>query len=797
MRGSGLPLRLAVVQSSMLVRVARSTPPTVAQQASQQAAGSRLTSSRPYSLLSHPFVRQLNYNYVPQLVQRSGGVFRGHRPLLVQWPSADSQCRILSTGSALREAAKTTVDGRRKEQLEEKLNDDEGQGFERSEKAARAAQVNLSARLNKDGASQGNKPGVFDVWRLLRIARPEAKYLGAAFACLLLSSSITMSIPFSIGKIIDLATNASGDGKLFGLELQQFYIALGSVLAVGASANYGRIIILRIVGERIVARLRSQLFRRTYAQNAEFFDANRVGDLISRLSSDTIIVGKSITQNLSDGLRALVSGGAGFGLMAYVSLKLTGVLAVMLPPVAIGAFFYGRAIRNLSRKIQRSLGTLAKIAEERLGNVRTSQAFAGEILEVRRYNRQVKKIFSLGKRDAFYSATFFSSTGLMGNMTILALLYSGSQMVKTGAISIGELSSFLMYTAYAGSSLVGLSSFYSELMKGVGAASRLFELQDRNPTISSTVGAKVVSARGPIRFENVTFSYPTRPAVSIFDGLDFEIPQGTNVAIVGPSGGGKSTIASLLLRFYSPTNGTIKINGQDIATMNLKSLRRKIGVVAQEPVLFSGTIAENIAYAKPGATRSEIIAAARKANCQFIGDFPDGLETAVGARGAQLSGGQKQRIAIARALVKDPDILILDEATSALDAESETLVNAALAALMKGNNTTISIAHRLSTIKRSDTIIVLSGDGKVAEQGTFKQLSSNPNGAFTKLMEWQLSGGEEYAPPQQNRFPTPTETEEIEQDLEEANTDEEADDEVKRKPPMPEAALERTKGAKQ
>lgn len=194
-------------------------------------------------------------------------------------------------------------------------------------------------------------------------------------------------------------------------------------------------------------------------------------------------------------------------------------------------------------------------------------------------------------------------------------------MVKSGAISIGDLSSFLMYTAYAGSSLFGLSSFYSELMKGVGAASRLFELQDRKPTISPTVGTKVISARGPIRFENVSFSYPTRPAVNIFNNLDFEIPQGTNVAIVGPSGGGKSTIASLMLRFYIPTLGRIKINGVDISTMNVKSLRRKVGVVSQEPVLFSGTIAENIAYGKPHATRGEIIAAARKANCQFISDF--------------------------------------------------------------------------------------------------------------------------------------------------------------------------------
>lgn len=315
-------------------------------------------------------------------------------------------------------------------------------------------------------------------------------------------------------------------------------------------------------------------------------------------------------------------------------------------------------------------------------------------------------------------------------------------MVKSGTISIGDLTSFLMYTAYAGSSLFGLSSFYSELMKGVGAASRLFELQDRKPTISPTVGIPVTSARGSIRFENLTFSYPTRPAVKIFNNLDFEIPHGSNVAIVGPSGGGKSTIASLMLRFYSPTKGAIKIDGVDITTMNVKQLRRKIGIVAQEPVLFSGTIAENISYGKPRATRSEINIAARKANCQFLGDFPDGLDTHVGARGTQLSGGQKQRIAIARALVKNPDILILDEATSALDAESETLVNSALAALLRGNNTTISIAHRLSTIKRSDQIIVLSSDGTVAETGSYHDLSNNPNGAFTKLMEFQMSGGE-------------------------------------------------------
>ena len=575
---------------------------------------------------------------------------------------------IRSEDNALTDQAESTPIKTTNEQVTKRADEDEldheqeERGFGRSEKAPQASQVKLSARLWKDSNIQDQGAGLAETWRLIKIARPEAGVLGWAFLFLIISSAIGMTIPFSIGKFLDVATKAGeGGNTLYGFDLSTLYMALGGVLLIGAGANYGRIIILRIVGERIVTRLRSQLFRRTFVQNAEFFDANRVGDLISRLSSDTVIVGKSITQNLSDGLRSLVSGVAGLTLMAYVSLKLTSVLAICFPPVAIGTFFYGRAIRNLSRKIQKNLGTLTKIAEERLGNVRTSQAFAGEILEVARYNKQVKKIFALGKREAYISAAYFSATGLAGNMTMLALLYIGGGLVQTGAISIGELTSFLMYTAYAGSSLFGLSGFWSDLMKGVGAASRLFELQDRKPTISPTVGLPVHSARGAIRFENLSFSYPTRPAVSIFHNLDFEIPQGSNVAIVGPSGGGKSTIASLLLRFYTPTQGSIKIDGVDLSTMNVKSLRRKIGVVSQEPVLFSGTIADNISYGKPDATRKQIIEAAQKANCRFIEDFPDGLDTSVGPRGAMLSGGQKQRIAIARALVKNPDILILDE----------------------------------------------------------------------------------------------------------------------------------------
>ncbi|OTB05263.1 hypothetical protein M426DRAFT_320078 [Hypoxylon sp. CI-4A] len=639
------------------------------------------------------------------------------------------------------------------------------EGFGRSEKASQAAQINLRARLSHDGKESKKLWTSFsEVWRLVKIAKPEARNLAIAVVLLLISSSLFISLPLVVGKVMNLATSKPiEETEIFGLSLYQFFGAFGLALTFGAFANFGRIVLLRIVGERVVTRLRSQLFRRTYGQDAEFFDANRVGDLISRLGTDTIIVGKSITQNVSDGLRSIVNSVSGLALMAWISPSLTAIILVAAPFIGSASFVYSRIIRRLSRKTQQNLGTLTKIAEERLGNVKTSQAFVGEAQEVHRYNKQVRKVFELGKKQSIYDAAYFSGTSWMGNMTIIALLWFGGNLVRDGIMTTGDLTTFVMYAFWAGGGLFGVANFYSELMKGVGAATRIFELQDRDSGISSTKGLKVRSAQGPIKFENVSFAYPTRPAVAIFDGLNFEIPSGTNVCIVGPSGGGKSTVSALLLRFYDPTAGKISIDGVDITKMNAKALRRRIGMVSQEPVLFSGTVAENIAYGKPDATRSEIVMAAQKANCGFISDFPQGLETQVGPRGAQLSGGQKQRIAIARALIKDPDVLILDEATSALDAESETAVNLALAALLKGRRTTISIAHRLSTIKRSDKLIVLSSNGTVAEVGSYEELSSNPNSEFTRLMELQMSGGEV---PSKVDEPEPSENEVIEEELE-------------------------------
>lgn len=287
-------------------------------------------------------------------------------------------------------------------------------GFERSEGEALAAQLNLSARLPKDKVPQGTLASLKEVWRLIKFARKEVKTMALAFLLIIIGSSINLSIPYSIGKILDLATKPDGGiEQVFGIELSTFYAMLGGLVVVGAGAQFGRNVLLRVVGERIVARLRSQIFRRTYAQNAEFFDANKVGDLISRLGADTLIVGKAITYNLSEGVRSVISGTAGIGAMAYVNPQLTLLMAVIGPPVALGGWYYGQIIRNIGRKIQDNLGTLTKIAEERLGTVKTSQSFAGEIIEVSRYNNQIKKIFSLGVKESLYSSAYSGAVGYL------------------------------------------------------------------------------------------------------------------------------------------------------------------------------------------------------------------------------------------------------------------------------------------------------------------------------------------------------------------------------------------------
>ncbi|KAK9448168.1 P-loop containing nucleoside triphosphate hydrolase protein [Limtongia smithiae] len=598
----------------------------------------------------------------------------------------------------------------------------------------------LHRQLSQAGADDFDKMSevkIGDVERLFMLARREFWSLLTAFLCLCISSSVALAVPYSIGKILDMANgkNVESDGLIMGLSLTQFNLGLGLILAFGACANFGRVYLLRIIGERVVARLRARLYKQTIMQDAGFFDANRVGDLLSRFSSDANIVAKSLTQNIADGLRAVITGAAGLSMMAWVSIELTSIILGVVPPVAIGAYYYGRKIREITTRTQQTLGSSTRVAEETLNDIKTVQAFSGAVAEVHKYNHEIRHIFRIGQQEALISAGFFSATNLAGNLTVLTVLSFGTQMILHGTISIGDLSSFMMYSAYTGSSMIGLSSFYSKMMKGLGAASRVFELEDSKREIKSTVGLPVgENAKGPIEFKDVVFAYPTRPSSVIFNKLSFTIPPGSNVCIVGPSGGGKTTISQLMLRFYDPVAGSVSINGRDIRQFNLQSLRREIGYVGQDPILFSGTIAENISYGMPGAPMERIADAARRANCLFIDEFPQGMNTQVGPRGAQLSGGQKQRIAIARALIREPAILVLDEATSALDAESEAAVTDALRQVLDSSCTTISISHRLSAIRRSDFVIVLDSKGMVAESGTFKQLVADENSYFMKVL---------------------------------------------------------------
>lgn len=662
-------------------------------------------------------------------------------------PSATTSLRPNNSGSGFTASTAQRIWSRQNSTASDAGSAKDDGGFAKSSRAEAASQVNLTARLSRPGEIQTTASSN-ELMRLFRLAKRERKSLALAFTMLIISSLISLSLPAVIGKILD-AINSEGDDKqIWGIPLNQFFLGVGFFFILGSTANYMKYVLLRIIGERIVSRLRINLFKKTVQQDAEFFDANRVGDLISRLSTDASIVSKSVTQSIADGLKSSLTCVMGVSMMAYTSLKLTSAIIIIIPPVLLGTWWYGRKIRQLSRSFQEALGNMTKVSEERLSNVKVSQSFAAESQEIGLYTSKIRGVLAIALKDAQATASFQASMHLIGNLTILALLGIGSGMVSTGALSFGQLTSFVMYTAYTGGAAAGIGSFYGEIMKGTGAASRLFELLDRNPKIHPTIGAPLEDPKGVIEFDHVEFSYPTRPAVKIFSDINFKIEPGSNVCIVGPSGGGKSTITSLILRFYDPIKGFIKIGGQDLKSVNLRNLRRHIGVVSQEPVLFSGTIAENIKYGLPSASRAQVIDAAKKANCSFLSDFPKGLDTKVGPRGAQLSGGQKQRIAIARALIKNPSILILDEATSALDSESERLVNEALHRLMEeGNATVISIAHRLSTIRRSDQIIVLGPGGVVVEEGKFFDLYYDSESELSKLLK--AKDQDDMVPPKQ------------------------------------------------
>lgn len=581
-----------------------------------------------------------------------------------------------------------------------------------------------------------------DLFRLFSLAKYDSKLLSLAIFLLLISCSIGLTLPKAYGLVLD-ATKSVIDGELppiiYGLSLYEFIGITGGFLLLGVAANYGRVILLRILGEKLVARLRANVLKKTISQDAEFFDIHKVGDLVSRLSTDAFVVSRSMTQNISDGFKATITGSVGIAAMFLISPQLASVVVFFIPPVMIGTAIFGNKVRKISRGIQQATGNLSKIGEEQLNSIKTVQSFVAEAKELRKYNSGIRGVFALGRKEAKLNATFYASTAVIGDFSFLIILAYGAKLVASGSLTVGDLAAFMLYAEYAHNAMYSIASFYSELMKGTGAASRLFDLIDRKPRIHASIGEPVRGKpRGEIEFKDVSFSYPTRPKIQIFNELNFKIPENSNVCVVGPSGRGKSTITALMLRYYDISSGQILLDGKDISKYSAKSLRRHLGVVQQEPILMSGTIRDNITYGlkSENVPEEEIIEAAKKANCHdFIDKFPDGYDTVIGPRGALLSGGQKQRISIARALIKNPAVLILDEATSALDSKSEYAINQTLQQLMKDEKmTTISIAHRLSTIRKADMVIVLGYDGKVAETGKFETLYADRNSALYRLL---------------------------------------------------------------
>ncbi len=573
------------------------------------------------------------------------------------------------------------------------------------------------------------------IHRIVQLAKPEWKALGIGFVFLVVGSAMSLAYPQAIRVVMDEALGQGNTG-----DIDQAVGIMLVIFSVQAVAQGFRYYLFTVAGERVVARLRETLYARIMQQEIGFFDGERTGALLSRITADTGVLQNAVSVNISMALRHAAGVLGGLGILLWMSPKLTLLMLAVVPPVAVGAAVFGRRIRRLSAESQEKLADAAKVAEETLSGIRTVRAFTQERSEVKRFARAVQASFEVSKSRIASVAVFSGGSSLLGYGAMAAILWVGGRMVVSSEMSVGELTSFILYTLMVAVALGSLVSLWSDFMRASGAAQRVFELLDRAPAIANEGGLRPDSVQGRVALQGVHFAYPTRSDVPVLADVGLQIEAGEVVALVGPSGSGKSTIAALLTRFYDPIKGSVTLDAQDLTTLDPTWLRQQIGVVSQEPILQSTSVANNIRYGRPQASDEEVEAAAKLANAHtFITEFPEGYETQVGERGVQLSGGQKQRVAIARALIKNPRVLVLDEATSALDAESEHLVQEALKELQVGR-TTLVIAHRLSTVKDADRVVVLQG-GRIRQVGTHQTLMNEPESLYRRLVERQFADG--------------------------------------------------------
>ncbi len=546
-----------------------------------------------------------------------------------------------------------------------------------------------------------NKENLKEALQIFRYLKPYRGYFAGGLVFLFLSNLTTMAFPFATGKLIDSAL-LHGQGNGIFSNINQVAIALIVVLSFQSIFSFLRIVLFTITGERTLADMRRETYGRIISLPMSFFSNRRVGELASRLSSDLSQIQDTITSTLAEFLRQIIVFLIGFVIIFNLSMKLTLVMLSVVPLVIVASVVFGKAIRKLSRKAQDQLAESGTIVEETLQGITNVKAFTNEGYEINRYRGALNKVIDLALKNSRYRGAFASFLIFTMFGAIVLVMWYGSVLIQQGELSVGQLTSFMIYTMFVGGSMAGFAEVYSQLQKTIGATQRVRELMRETPEPIETTDEPIQlqnKINGEVEFDHVAFSYPSRSELPVLRDISLHVKSGQKVALVGPSGAGKSTIATLLLHFYSPDNGQILIDGRPSSSIPLTQLRRQMAYVPQDVMLFGGTIKENIAYGKPNATLDEKKAAARKANAHdFIESFPEKYETVVGERGIKLSGGQRQRIAIARAVLKDPVILILDEATSSLDSESERLVQEALEQLMK-NRTSFIIAHRLSTIR--------------------------------------------------------------------------------------------------